>query len=132
MKQVFSKIASFLLALLVLFSTFSFTVEKHYCGDSLMDVSFIGNANDCGLEMQEIAAKTNCCKNEIHQIKGQDQLRQTQVDDFDFSKQQFLASFYISFNDLFLEQDSKEINYNNISPPEILLDYQVIYQSFLI
>ncbi|MGJ8761913.1 MAG: HYC_CC_PP family protein [Polaribacter sp.] len=132
MKQFFSKIASFLLALLVLFSTFSFTVEKHYCGDSLMDVSFIGSTNDCGLEMQKIAAKTNCCKDEIHQIKGQDQLRQTQVDDFDFSKQQFLASFYISFNDLFFEQDFKETNYNNISPPEILLDYQVIYQSFLI
>ena len=97
-----------------------------------MDVSFMGNANDCGLEMQKNAAKTNCCKDEIHQIKGQDQLRQTQVDDFDFSKQQFLASFYISFNDLFLEQDFKETNYNNISPPEILLDYQVIYQSFLI
>ena len=132
MKQFFSKIASFLLALLVLFSTFSFTIEKHYCGDSLIDISYIGAANDCSLEMQKITANENCCKNEVHQIKGQDQLRQTQVDDFDFSKQQFLASFDISINDLFLEQDSKEINYNNISPPGILLNYQILYQSFLI
>ncbi|WP_282072714.1 HYC_CC_PP family protein [Polaribacter atrinae] len=132
MKQFFSKIASFLLALLVLFSTFSFTVEKHYCGDSLIDVSYVGSANDCDLEMQKITAKENCCKDEVHQIKGQDQLRQTQVDDFDFSKQQFLAAFYISFNDLFLEKELKKINANNTSPPDTSLDYQVLYQSFLI
>lgn len=132
MKQVFSKIASFLLALLVLFSTFSFTVEKHYCGDSLMDVSFMGNADDCGMEMQKIAAKKNCCKDEIHQIKGQDQLRQTQVDDFNFEKQQFLAAFYIAFNDLFTAEKSKNTNYKDFSPPDFPIDYQVLYQSFLI
>ncbi len=35
MKSDFNKIASFIMALVVLFSTFSFTVEQHYCCDNL-------------------------------------------------------------------------------------------------
>ncbi|MCL7765095.1 hypothetical protein MPF19_16850 [Polaribacter sp. Z014] len=132
MKQTISKITSFLLALLVLFSTFSFTVEKHYCGDFLMDVSFVGHADDCGMEMQKVAKKKNCCKDEIHHIKGQEELRQTQIDDFNLEKQQFLAAFYISYNDLFVDNKSKKTYYKNFSPPEIPLDYQIFYQSFLI
>ena len=74
MKKSFSKIASFLLALLVLFSTFSFTVEKHFCGEFLMDVSFIGHADDCGMDMENVSAKKkNCCKDEVHHIEGQDE-----------------------------------------------------------
>ena len=133
MKQFFSKIASFLLALLVLFSTFSFTVEKHYCGDSLMDVSFIGHADDCGMDMEKVSVKKkNCCKDEVHHIEGQDELQQTSVDEFNFSKQQFLVSFYISYNDLFTENESKKTYYKDTSPPDIPVDYQVLYQSFLI
>ena len=47
MKTYLLKIASSLMALFVLFSTFSFTVEKHYCGEFLMDVSFTGAADNC-------------------------------------------------------------------------------------
>jgi hypothetical protein len=133
MKKRFSKIASFLLALLVLFSTFSFTVEKHFCGEFLMDVSFIGHAEDCGMDMEKVSAKKkNCCKDEVHHIEGQDELQQSSVDEFNFSKQQFLVSFYISYNDLFLENKSKKTYYRDSSPPDIPFDYQVLYQSFLI
>ena len=133
MKQFFSKIASFSLALIVLFSTFSFTVEKHYCGDFLMDVSFVGEAEDCGMEMEKTTrVKKNCCKDEIHHIEGQDELQQLSYEDFDFSKQQFLTTFYISYNDLFVENKSNKTYYKDFSPPDIPLDYQVLYQSFLI
>ncbi|WP_343329017.1 HYC_CC_PP family protein [Polaribacter staleyi] len=132
MKQFFSKIASFLLALLVLFSTFSFTVEKHYCGDSLMDVSFVGKADSCGAEMEAINVKKNCCKDEVHHIKGQDQLRQSQIDDFDFSKQQFLVALGVAYSNLFVEKESQKTHYKDLCPPNIHSDYQVLYQSFLI
>jgi len=134
MKQIISKIASTLLALLVLFSTFSFTVEKHYCGDFLVDVSFTGEVDSCADNLSQNVEKVrkSCCTDEIHQIEGQDKLRQSQVDEFDFSKQLFLASFYISFNDLFLGKELKKINYKDISPPGIFYNYQVLYQSFLI
>jgi len=50
MKRSFTKITSSLLALLVLLSTLSFTVESHYCGDFLVDVSYVGQADGCGME----------------------------------------------------------------------------------
>jgi len=133
MKQRFSNIASFLLALLVLFSTFSFKVEKHFCGEFLMDISFIGDADDCGMHMEKVSAKKkNCCKDEVHYIEGQDELQQTSVDEFNFSKQQFLVCFYVSYIDLFIENESKKTTYKDSSPPDIPIDYQVLYQSFLI
>tara|TARA_R110002033_G_scaffold155892_1_gene192145 strand:+ start:131 stop:289 length:159 start_codon:yes stop_codon:yes gene_type:complete len=42
MNNNFYKIASFLMALLVLFSTFSFTVDKHFCGNTLVDTAVFG------------------------------------------------------------------------------------------
>jgi len=35
MKNIFKHITAFVLAFIVLFSTFSFTVDMHYCGDTL-------------------------------------------------------------------------------------------------
>ena len=43
------------MALLVLFSTFSFSVAQHYCGDVLVDYSFMGHAESCDMEVQESA-----------------------------------------------------------------------------
>ena len=54
MKKLVFKIASFLLAVLVCLSTLSFTVDKHYCGDFLVDVSFTGDASDCGMEKSTV------------------------------------------------------------------------------
>ncbi len=133
MKQVFLKISSFSLSLLVLFSTFSFTVEAHYCGEFLMDISYLGDAGGCGMELEEsIAVKKNCCKDEVHQIDGQDELYKASVDDFNFSKQQFFVSFYISYNDLFIKNESKKTCYKDFSPPDTPEDYQILYQTFLI
>ncbi len=132
MKSTFSKILSTLLAFLVLFSTFSFTVEKHYCGEFLMDVSFMGDADDCGMEMEKVVKKKSCCKDEVHHIEGQDELQQNSVQDFNLEKQQFVAAFFISYKDLFIKNESKNILYRDFSPPDIPKDYQVLFQSFLI
>lgn len=133
MKQRFINIASFLLALLVLFSTFSFKVEKHFCGEFLMDISFIGDADDCGMHMEKASLKKkNCCKDEVHYIKGQDELQQTSVDEFNFYKQQFLVSVFVSYDNLLVENKSNKIYFKDSSPPDTPIDYQVLYQSFLI
>lgn len=130
MKIFLFKIASSLLALLVLFSTFSFTVEKHYCGEFLMDVSFTGAAENCGMEMEKtVTKKKKCCKDEVHVFEGQDELHQTHFEDFDFSKHQFLISLFISYHDLFIEN---KINCKSQYPPDIPKNYQVLYQYFLI
>lgn len=134
MKQFFSKIISIVLAFLVLFSTFSFTVEKHYCGEFLMDVSFTGDAEDCGMKMEAKAKtkKKSCCKDEIHHLDGQDELQQFFIDDFDLEKQKFVTAFLISYQDLFIKNESKNNYYKDFSPPDIPKDYQILFQTFLI
>ncbi|WP_258848493.1 hypothetical protein [Polaribacter sp. WD7] len=130
MKQVFVKITSIILALFVLFSTFSFTVEKHYCGDFLMDVSFTGDADDCTTVMK--ASKSKCCKDEVYQIEGQDELQQFTSHNFDFEKTQFLVAFYISYQDLFVVDESDKVIHIDFPPPDIPKNFQVLHQSFLI
>ena len=131
MKKTFLKITSFLLAILVFFSTLSFTVEKHYCGDFLVDVSFTGTATHCGKE-KEAPVMKNCCKDEVQQVEGQQELLQASVDDFNFQKQQLLVSFFVSYHDTFIVKESIELVYNDLSPPDLPINYRILYQSFLI
>jgi hypothetical protein len=134
MKQIVIKITSFLLAFLVLFSTFSFTVEKHYCGDQLIDVSFTGQAEGCAMNLDAVAStkKKNCCKDEIHQIDGQDLLQFNKTEKISFNKQQLITVFLVFNADLFIKNES-ENNYNKeFSSPDIRLEYQILYQTFLI
>ena len=44
------KIFSLSMALLVLMSTVSVTIEKHFCGDHLVDVAIFSDAEKCGME----------------------------------------------------------------------------------
>lgn len=132
MKQFLTKISSFTLAFLVLFSTFSFTVDTHYCGDYLVDISFTGETDACGMSMGKISEKKSCCTDEVHQIEGQDELQANKIENITFENQQFLAAFLISYKDLFIKVDSENNFYKNFSPPDISFDYQISYQSFLI
>ena len=129
MKQFFLKIPTLTLSFLVLFSTFSFTVDTHYCGDFLMDVSILGETDGCGMQMdkQVVAKKKNCCKDEVHKVEGQDELQVQKVEQITFENQQFLASFVVSYQDLFLVNESKTTFYNDFSPPDIPINYQVLY-----
>ena len=99
MKSIFIKITSALLAFLVLFSTLSFTVESHYCGGFLMDISVIGEANDCGMKVEQTMAaeKINCCKDEVIITEGQDELHPVSFDTLNFEKQQFNDFLFFLF-----------------------------------
>jgi hypothetical protein len=134
MKHFFIKISSIALAFLVLFSTFSFTVDKHYCGDFLVDVSFIGETEGCAMNMDTVAftKKKNCCKDEVQKFEGQDELQTNKIESITFENEQFLTAYFISYKKLFLETKSKNNFYKDFSPPNIRLDYQVLYQTFLI
>tara|TARA_B110000091_G_scaffold184308_1_gene203499 strand:+ start:2054 stop:2458 length:405 start_codon:yes stop_codon:yes gene_type:complete len=134
MKKRLLKIASISLAFLVLFSTLSFTVEKHYCGNFLMDIAYLGHTDGCGMEM-DAPSKTmrkNCCKDEIHKIEGQDELQQS-VDVALVLKghNDFISSINAT-RDLFQETSTREFGFKDFSPPDIPLNYQVLYQNFLI
>ena len=51
MKKAIRKISAFLMAIVVLLSTMSFTVSMHYCQGELVDTAIFQKAHDCGMEM---------------------------------------------------------------------------------
>lgn len=120
------------MALLVLFSTVSFTVEKHYCGDVLVDVSVFTEAEKCASEAEEIIAKMDCCKDTVDVIQGQDELSVKTFNDLDFEQQVFLASFTYSYISLFEGLPKEVIPFKDYSPPNLVADIQVLNQVFII
>lgn len=134
MKSTFTKITSCLLALLVLLSTLSFTVESHYCGDFLVDTSFTGQASNCGMVMSQKTAtkKKTCCTDVIIKTEGQDELHQVASQHKAFEKPQFLTVLLFSPNNRRLENCAKKKIYKEASPTDIPINYQILYQSFLI
>ncbi len=82
MKNLFLKISSSILAVLVVLSTLSLTVEKHYCGNFLVSVSYFGNTRNCdgktgeeNCNTSQIIKKKKCCNDETENIEGQDDLK---------------------------------------------------------
>ncbi len=137
MKSAISKITSFVIALLVLFSTLSFTVEKHFCRDVLVDISYIGNASSCGMELKKdscntsVIKKKNCCKDVTENIKGQDNLKVTSIEKLAF-EQHFAVFFAITYTNLFVNLTNKIVLHKNYSPPNLVSDIQVLHEVFII
>lgn len=121
------------LSLLVLLSTFSFTVEKHYCGDTLIDTAIFSEAKDCGMEMKLTSKqKKSCCKNEVDVIEGQDELSTVSFEDFEFSTQLFISTYALSYVSLFESLPKQIIPHKDYLPPNIVYDIQLLDETFLI
>lgn len=138
MKQARQKISSIFMALLVFLSTTSFMVDKHYCGDMLVDVSLFTHAKTCGMEVQkpsgssecEITTKS-CCSDETLIIKGSDELK-TSFNDLGFQQQIFIASFCYTYIDLFEGLKENIVPFEKYSPPLLVTDILIQDQTFLI
>ena len=140
MKQVLHKIMSFAMAFVVLFSTMSFTVNMHYCGDTLVETAIFQKAKGCGMEMEKPSTevsegcaitKKNCCKNEQSVVDGQDEL-QLQIDTITFEQQVFIASFVHSYINLFEGLDNNVTSYKEYKPPLVIRQLYKIDETYLI
>lgn len=131
-KQFLHKTFSILLTLLVLFSTMSFTIEKHFCGDVLVDVSMFTEAKKCGMEASAVLQKKSCCKDEIIVIEGQHELKFSSFKNLEFNQQQFLVSFVYSYINLFEGLPKQIIPHKDYSPPNLVADIQLLNDTFLI
>ena len=124
------------MAFLVLFSTISFTVEKHYCGNNLIDVAIFTKAENCGMDMEisdmSTLEKKHCCKDEVEIVKGQDKLKKVSFEDIKFDQQLFLASLIYSYINLFEGLSEQVVPHKDYSPPNLVSDIQVLDQVFLI
>ena len=137
MKKVFHKIMSLFLAFVVLFSTMSFTVNMHYCGDTLAETAIFHKAEGCGMEMDQPStegcdiAKKNCCNDEQLVINGQDEL-QLQVDKISFEQQIFIASFVYTYLNLFEGLENNVSSYEEYRPPLVIRQLYKIDETYLI
>ncbi len=120
------------MALLVLFSTVSIAIEKHYCGDVLIDVSMFVEAEKCQMETLEVLQEKSCCKDEIQVVKGQDELSVTSSDDLDIKQQYFFASYLFSYLNSFESLPKQTIPHQDYAPPNLVHDIHVLDEVYLI
>ncbi|MGG5486309.1 HYC_CC_PP family protein [Gaetbulibacter sp. PBL-D1] len=137
MKLVFHKIMSLAMTFVVLFSTMSFTVNMHYCGDTLVESAIFQKAKGCGMEMEKPSTescsitKKNCCDDKQLAIEGQDEL-QLQLDKITFEQQVFIASLVYSYINLFEGLDNNVSSYEEYKPPLVVRQIFKIDETYLI
>lgn len=138
MKQLFTKILSISMAFVVIFSTMSFTISEHFCGDHLVDIGLFSKAETCGMEMGNKAPvdgcsleKSNCCKDTVQQFEGQSNLK-IDFSKLTFNQQLFITSFIHSYINLFEGLEENIIPFKDYSPPFIVKDIQTLDEVFLI
>ena len=138
MKDFFRNITALSLAGLVLLSTMSFTINKHFCGDYLVSTSVVVKATTCGMEKQMPStkkdcsiSKKNCCKEVSQLIEGQDDL-QLDFSDISFQQQVFITSFVFTYINLLKGLDTNRAPSKYYSPPLVVKDIQLLDEVFLI
>lgn len=135
-KKALHKVFSMTLALLVLLSTLSFTIEKHFCGTTLIDTAVFTKAKSCEKDSDAnqttSVMKKGCCKDKLEVVKGQDKLKLTSFEDLHLQQQLFLASFAYTYINLFEGLPEQVIPHKNYSPPNLVADIQVLDQVFII
>ena len=138
MNEIFKKIAAILMAFVVVFSTMSFSISEHYCGDHLVDSALFSKAESCGMELQKKSPtnecsvdKEDCCSDVVKQIEGQTNLK-TDLSNLTFQQQVFVTAFNYAYVNLFEGLDENSVPFKYYSPPLIVTDIQVLDQVFLI
>jgi hypothetical protein len=137
LKQVFHKTMSILMAFVVLFSTLSFTLNMHYCGDTLVETTVFYKAKGCGMEMQKPSTKgceltkKNCCNDEQLVVDGQDEL-QLSFDTISLEEHLFIASFVYTYINLFEGFDENVSSYEEYIPPLVIRQLFKLDETYLI
>ena len=125
------------MAFVVLFSTMSFTVDMHYCGDSLMDTAIFHKIETCGMDMEKPASescsvtKNDCCNDEQVVMDGQDEL-QLSFNKISFEQQVFIASFVYSYINLFEGVDKEVASFEDYEPPLVIKEIFKLDETYLI
>lgn len=126
------------MASVVFCSTLSFTVDMHYCGDSLVDFSLFHKAEGCGMEKAQIAkdcepsiSQEPCCSDTQIVKEGSQDLK-TSFDKLSFEQQTFVAALFYTYINRFEGSDENIIPFKDYSPPFIERDVQNLYETYLI
>ncbi len=135
-KTICHKGFSMLLAVLVMFSTLSVTVEKHFCNDVLVDVSVFSELEKCGMEghakEQETITKKPCCKDEVQFFEGQDELVKESSDDLTSLQKQILVAYAVSYYNYLKGSYETVIPHQYYSPPKLTQELHILHEVYLI
>ncbi|MGY0393369.1 HYC_CC_PP family protein [Bizionia sp. KMM 8389] len=129
-KTIFHNVFSVSMALLVLFSTVSFTVEKHFCGDILIDASIFDSVEKCA--SGEVELIDDCCKDTLDVILGQDELSVKSFKELDLDQQVFIVCFADAYLSLFEGTPNLVVPHKNYSPPNLTTELRLLHQVFII
>lgn len=131
----FHKTFSVTLSLLVLFSTLSLTIEKHFCGDVLIDVAVFTKIEKCADDIavldETAITKKSCCKDEIDVIEGL-QLIANSFEDLDDIQQPILLAYSFSYLNLFEGLPNFAIPHKDYLSHIRVKDIQVLDETYLI
>lgn len=130
------------MAVLMLISTLSVRIEKHYCGEHLVDVAFFTEAENCGMEVSDkgleasdedsLLIKKSCCKDVVDLHEGQDELSLEKTKEFNSYQKVFRLSFIDAFSGLYSLEPENNIPFDHYSPPGFIRDLQILNEVFLI
>lgn len=131
---------SYSLALLVLVSSSSFTVNMHFCGGHVQSISLIEDAAPCPMEVQLLpchkkmaVTKSGCCDDKHVAFEGKDFSAKVQ----DFSMLAWQSINWVAALPLIMEviQVNESLAFSThtpYKPPLVGRDITVLVQSFLI
>lgn len=141
MSDVLYKILSVFLAFTVLFSTLSYSVDKHICMGEVTDTSYFSNAKTCNMLIEvktcteqnlshDKVQKEKCC-NDVHELIQGHQMEQQALKSLELDEIQFVLAFSYTLQNLY-EEETDKIPFVSDSPPLVDKDINVLYQTFLI
>lgn len=135
MKEMIKNIGAVLMAIVVLFSTMSFTIHNKYCNDELIDTALYLNSDSCESDeaKEDCLLSDECCSQEKIVVFGQNELQSNSAT-FSVLKKYFfvtdLTEFYLcTFKRIYHNKDILKQEY---SPPILIVDTQSIHQVFVI
>ncbi len=138
MKNALHKFLSVAMALMLLASTTSWRVEKHFCMGHLVDIALFSEAKSCGMDMEmddqhttELKESKSCCSEEVILADGQDKLKLS-LNDIQLDQQLFLVTLTSYYLNLFYESSQENTPALHYPPPVIVKDIHVLDQVFLI
>lgn len=140
MKDLLHRTGAFFMALLLVFSTMSFAMDMHFCGDHLVDFSLFEKAESCGMmpaadkptgECTLVKSQMDCCTDVQVLVEGQDDFK-VSFDSLTEVQQLFITTFVHACVNRFEGVENRSPKDWEYAPPPLIQDVQVLYQSFLI
>ena len=129
------------LALLMFFTSTGFSVDMHYCKGEFKSFSLFGKAKSCHADTKitcphhknMTAEKKDCCTNQRHTFRADQDLQQAQNVDFALTKplQNFVAAYIFTFRKIQITSDANPV-FARYRPPPLRRNMPVLYQSFLL